>query len=307
MTRTNPPPVLSIKTLFTPSAFVCLLALSAYTPTSALPISTPRSSSVTTSSIPSEFKDTANNNNAINARSIEPNTADSSSSSTPFRTVSRPITIHVDLTAAGSSSSESSTPYERLIRHTEQQEQLFRDRETEAMARLAQEQDELEKVEQDRDQLLDNEEEEQLAQDPETIRRRQEESMGLWMAEAELDAASISSNNKAAVAEAPLVVAASSSQEKVAVEPQEAIAVAESEEGVNNPSAFDLYADDFKEVQASSAVDVKLGRRQHLRRLDPEYTEEEMLQWPIVNLAQFEDRQDEVQDEYEDDPPVYQV
>jgi len=305
MTRTNPPPALSIKTLFTPSAFVCLLAFSAYTPTSALPISTPRSSSATTSSIPSEFKDTANNNNAINARSIEPNTADSSSS-TPFRTVSRPITIHVDLTAVGSSSSESSTPYERLIRHTEQQEQFFRDRETEAMARLAQEQDELEKVEQDRDQLLDNEEEEQLAQDPETVRRRQEESMGLWMTEAELDAASISSNTKAAVAEAPLVVAATSIQEKVAVEPQEVIAVAESEEGVNNPSAFDLYADDFKEVQASSAVDVKLGRRQHLRRLDPEYTEEEMLQWPIVNLAQFEDRQDEVQDEYEDDP-VYQV
>ncbi|KAF9139917.1 hypothetical protein BG015_001865 [Linnemannia schmuckeri] len=305
MARTNPPPALSIKTLFTPSTFVCLLALSTCTPTSALPISTPRSSSTTASSIPSEFKDTANNNNAINARSIEPIAADSSSSSTPFRTVSRPITIHVDLTAAGSSS-ESSTPYERLIRHTEQQEQLFRDRETEAMARLALEQDELEKVEQDRDQLLDNEEEEQLAQDPETVRRRQEESMGLWMTEAELDAASISSNDKAAVAEAPLVVAASSIQEKVAVEPQEAIAVAESEEGVNNPSTFDLYADDFKEVQASSAAVVKLGRRQHLRRLAPEYTEEEMLQWPIVNLAQFEDRQDEVQDEYEEDQ-VYQV
>lgn len=168
------------------------------------------------------------------------------------------------------------------------------------MARLALEQDELEKAEQDRDQLLDNEEEEQLAQDPETVRRRQEESLGLWMTEAELDAASISSSNKVVVvAEAPLVLAASSIQEEV-VEPKEAIAVAESEEGVNKASAFDLYAHDFKEVEASSDT-VKVGRKQHLRRLAPEYTEEEMLQWPIVNLAQFEDRQDEVQDEYEDD------
>jgi hypothetical protein len=161
------------------------------------------------------------------------------------------------------------------------------------LARLAQEQDELEKAEQDRDQLLDNEEEEQLAQDPETVRRRQEESLGLWMTEADLDAASISSSNK-------VVVAASSIQEEV-VEPKEAIAVAESEEGVNKVSAFDLYADDFEEVEASSATVVKVGRKQHFRRLDPEYSEEEMLQWPIVNPAQFEDRQDEVQDEYEDD------
>jgi hypothetical protein len=188
-----------------------------------------------------------------------------------------------------------------LIRHTEQQEQLFRDRETEALARLAQEQDELEKAEQDRDQQLDNEEEEQLAQDPETVRKRQEESMGLWMTEAELDAASISSNNKVA---AVVPAVASAIQEEV-MEPQEAIAVAELEEGVksnNAAAAFDLYADDFKEVQASSsAVVVKVGRRQNLRRLTPEYTEEEMLQWPIVNLAQFEDRQDEVQDEYEEE------
>lgn len=173
------------------------------------------------------------------------------------------------------------------------------------MARLAQEQDELEKAEQDRDQQLDNEEEEQLAQDPETVRRRQEESLGLWMTEAELDAASISSSNKVVVAEAPLVVAASSIQEEV-VEPKEAIAVAESEERVNKASAFDLYADDFKEVEASSAAVVKVGRTQHLRRLEPEYTEEEMVQWPIINLAQFEDRQDEVQDEYEEDQ-VYQI
>ncbi|KAF9547286.1 hypothetical protein EC957_008635 [Mortierella hygrophila] len=296
MARTNPLPALSIKTLFTPSSFVCLLALSTCTPTSALPISTPHSSSTTASSIPSDSKDTTfTNNNAISARSIEPIAADSSS--IPFRTVSRPISIQVDLTAAGSSG--LSTPYERLIRHTEQQEQLFRDRESEALARLAQEQDELEKVEQDRDQLLDNEEEEQLAQDPETVRRRQEESLGLWMTEADLDAASISSSNKVVVADAPFVVAASSIQE--VVEPKGAIAVAESEEGVNKVSAFDLYADDFEEVEASSATVVEVGRKQHLRRLDPEYTEEEMLQWPIVNLAQFEDRQDEVQDEYEED------
>lgn len=170
------------------------------------------------------------------------------------------------------------------------------------MARLALEQDELEKAEQDRDQLLDNEEEEQLAQDPETVRRRQEESLGLWMTEAELDAASTSSS-KLIVAEAPLVVSASSIQE--VVEPKGAIAVAESEERANKASAFDLYANDFKEVEASSAAVVNVGRKQHLRRLAPEYTEEEMLQWPIVNLAQFEDRQDEVQDEYED--LVYQI
>jgi len=173
------------------------------------------------------------------------------------------------------------------------------------LARLAQEQDELEKAEQDRDQLLDNEEEEQLAQDPETVRRRQEESMGLWMTEAELDAASVSYSTKVVVADAPLVVAASSIQEEV-LEPKEAFAVAESEKGVNEASAFDLYADDFKEVEALSAAVAKVGRKQHLRRLAPEYTEEEMLQWPIVNLAQFEDRQDEVQDEYEEDQ-IYQV
>ncbi|KAG0294623.1 hypothetical protein BGZ96_000817 [Linnemannia gamsii] len=304
MARTNPPPALSIKTLFTPSTFVCLLALSACTPTSALPISTPHSSSTTAtaSSISSDSKDSANAN-AINARSIESTAADSSSSSTPFRTVSRPITIHVDLTPAGSSS-DSASPYERLIRHTEQQEQLFRNRETEALARLAQEQDELEMAEQDRDQQLDNEEEEQLAQDPETVRRRQEESMGLWMTDAELDAASISSN-KVVVAAVPAAADVSPIQVEE-VEPQEAIAVAESEEGVKSSNAaatFDLYADDFKEVLASSsaAVVVKVGRRQNLRRLAPEFTEEEMLQWPIINLAQFEDRQDEVQDEYEEE------
>ncbi|KAF9911549.1 hypothetical protein EC991_003013 [Linnemannia zychae] len=290
MARSTPPPALSIKTLFTPSTFICLLALSACTPTSALPISTPRSST-TASSIPSDLKDTANSNTAINSRSIE----HADSSSTPFRTVSRPITIQVDLT-----SGDSRTPYDHLIRHTEQQEQFLRNREEEALARLAREQDELEKAEQDRDQLLDNEEEEQLDQDPETVRRRQEESLGLWMTEAELDAASTSSTRAVvSLHDDAEVTVASVVQEEEESQPQEAIVVAESDEGVNN-SPFDLYAADFKEAQASPAV-VKAGRRQQLRRLAPEYTEEEMLQWPIVNQAQFEDREDEVQDEYEDE------
>ncbi|KAG0275917.1 hypothetical protein BGZ95_008222 [Linnemannia exigua] len=296
MVRSNPPPALSIKTLFTPSTFVCLLALSACTPTSALPISTPRSSSTTASSISSDSKDTANSNNAINARSIEHNDP----ISTPFRTVSRPITIQVDLT-----SGDKGTPYNRLIRHAEQQEQFLRDREEEALARLAREQDELEKAEQDRDQLMDNEEEEQLDQDPETVRRRQVESLGLWMTEAELDAASTPSNRVVVSlrdgTEAISTSAVQEEEEELESQTltQEAIAVADSDQGVNN-SPFDLYATDFKEVQASPVV-INVGRRQQLRRLAPEYTEEEMLQWPIVNQAQFEDRQDEVQDEYEEE------
>ncbi|KAG0380448.1 hypothetical protein BGX24_008234 [Mortierella sp. AD032] len=293
MARSNPPPALSIKTLFTPSTFVCLLALSACTPTSALPISTPHSSTTTASSIPSDSKDTANSNNAINARSIE----HSDSISTPFRTVSRPITIQVDFNVG-----DNASPYDRLIRHTEQQEQFLRDREVAALARLAREQDELEKAEQDRDQLLDNEEEEQLDQDPETVRRRQVESLGLWMTEAELDAAATSSNRVVVSlddTEATPVSAVLEEELESQPQAQEAIAVAESDQRANN-SPFDLYATDFKEVQASPIV-VKVGRKQQLRRLAPEYTEEEMLQWPIVNQAQFEDRQDEVQDEWEEE------
>lgn len=172
---------------------------------------------------------------------------------------------------------------------------------------LQREQDELEMAEQERDQLLDNEEEEQLAQDPETVRRRQEESLGLWMTEAELDAAAgASSSNRASASvvvsvrdaettNAPFAVSSIQEEDE---EAREAVAVAESDES----SPFDLYASDFKEVEAASPVLVPIvGRRHNLRRLAPEYTEEEMLQWPIINQAQFEDRQDEVQDEYEDD------
>jgi len=166
------------------------------------------------------------------------------------------------------------------------------------MARLEREQDELEIVEQERDQLLDNEEEEQLAQDPETVRRRQEEALGLWMTEAELDAAATTNNNNNNRASASVVVMSILNGEMTAAAAssiQEEEAVAELDES----SPFDLYAADFKEVEAASPV-VVVGHH-HLRRLAPEYTEEEMLQWPIINQAQFEDRQDEVQDEYEDD------
>ncbi|KAF9934531.1 hypothetical protein FBU30_001672 [Linnemannia zychae] len=290
MARTNPPPALSIKTLFTPSTLVCLLALSTCTPTSALPISTPRSS---TSSIPSDSTNDAPSN-AINTRSID---FSESSSSTPFRTVSRPITIQIDLNP---SSDDSTHPYERLIRQTEEQEQFFRNREEEAMARLAREQDELEIAEQDRDQELDNEEEEQLDQDPETIRRRQEESLGLWLTEAEMDAASSSSSYNSE----SVIVSFRDNIASAIQEDSQSQAAQEISEEVNSNSPFDLYAGDFKEVKASttaSAVVVNVGRRQNLRRLAPEYTEEEMLQWPIVNQAAFEDRQDEVQDEYEED------
>ncbi|KAG0237381.1 hypothetical protein BGX31_003611 [Mortierella sp. GBA43] len=186
---------------------------------------------------------------------------------TPFRRVSRPITIQVDVDAAPSSpSSASSSTLALLIEQTEKREQYFRQFEQqhqEEFARLQQEQDELEKVEQDRDQLLDNEEEEQLDQAPETVRRRQEESLGLWMTDAEFEA-----------------LGGRSQQDD-----EYELETSEEEElllHVGN-SRFDLYAEDFQEVTDSELP-----------------TEEEMLRWPITNLSQFEDRQDEVQDEYDD-------
>ncbi|KAF9997712.1 hypothetical protein BGZ65_006708, partial [Modicella reniformis] len=138
----RPSQSMRIKTLCTPTAFVCFLALSAH----ALPIvSSPASST------------NPNDNNT--PLSID----------TPFRRVSRPITIQVD-TDSSSPPSVAST-LALLIEQTEKREQYLRQYEQhsqEEFARLQQEQDELEKVEQDRDQLLDNQEEEQLDQDPET-------------------------------------------------------------------------------------------------------------------------------------------
>ncbi|KAF9112716.1 hypothetical protein BGX27_002891 [Mortierella sp. AM989] len=239
-------PNLKIKTIFKPSAFVCLLALSlCSTPTYALPI-TPLSST------PSSEQSAQ----AIDAKI------------SPFRTVSRPITIQVDLNNAPSSGSFVSserTPLSHLIQLTEQQEQFLRQNEqqgSEDLARLEQEQDELEKIEQDRDQLLDNEEEEQLDQDPETVRRRQEESLGLWMTDVDFDTIN-----------------------------QETSAHDCDDNGATKGSPFDLYAENF--MEEANPEESRIQQQE-----SP--TEEEMLQWPIINLAQFEERQDEIQDEYED-------
>jgi len=179
-----------------------------------------------------------------------------------------------------------------MFQRTEQQEQFLRQQELqtkEELSKLQEEQDQLEKEEQDRDQLLDNEEESLLDQDPETVRRRQEESLGLWMTDSEYDALNQGPNS-------------------------------------NDPShnsPFDLYADDFKEVQGvversdeerlsasssplvqsrrsattSSLLSTRKGQRLQQRQIP---TEEEMLNWPVVNAAQFEERQDEQQDEYDD-------
>ncbi|KAF9360487.1 hypothetical protein BGX26_009177 [Mortierella sp. AD094] len=262
MAKTACPPNLKIKTFFTPSAFVCLLALSlCSTPTHALPI-TPSSSTTSSADLPIDAK-----------------------ISSPFRTVSRPIAIQVELSKTPSSESYLSSeksPLSLLIHRAEQHEQFLRESEQqqdpEEFARLQQEQDELEKIEQDRDQLLDNEEEEQQDQDPETVRRRQEESLGLWMTDADFEAIS---------------------QEPSASEIDDIVA--------DKGSRFDLYAEDFTEEKTTPESDIWISRsrsflgsdmKNRLQRQQP--TEEEMLQWPIINLAQFEDRQDEIQDEYDE-------
>lgn len=176
-----------------------------------------------------------------------------------------------------------------MIQRVEQQEQFMRQHEQdpEVLARLQLEQDELEKIEQDRDQELDNEEEEQLDQDPEAVRRRQEESLGLWMSDADFEAVSQGSSSHNC---------------------------ADSE--TNKGDRFDLYAEDFKEegipdskIQGDSNFKgLRLPSRSRAflgtdkkNRISKELpTEEEMLQWPMINFAQFgEDRQDEVQDEFD--------
>ncbi|KAI8603223.1 hypothetical protein EDD21DRAFT_352036 [Dissophora ornata] len=286
MTRTAPPPpTLKIKTLFTPSTFVCLLALSlCSTPTStnALPISS------SSSSIPDQTKDTTL---AIDTTSTDSPLAPAPPQSSPFRTVSRPITIQLDL------NTPSGDSFTRLIDRTEKQEQFLREREQqdqEELFRLQQEQDELEKFEQERDQLLDNQEEEQQDQDPETVRRRQEESLGLWMTDAEFKALSREVNSNNAGSE-------DCEGDQLYQSDDESILL-------NRGSRFDLYAEDFKEVGTPENGDDKIknfeqrqrgDRKLRLQRQLPP-SEEEMLRWPIVNLSQFEDRQDEVQDEYDE-------
>lgn len=230
------------------TALVCFLALS----TQALPILPP-------SILSAEHAPIQENINT-------PISIDRANYGSPFRRVSRPITIHVDVveTVPSSSSSGSSSTLALLIEQTERREQYLRQFEQhnqQEFARLQQEQDELEKMEQDLDQLLDNQEEEQLDQDPETVRRRQEESLGLWMTDSEFE-----------------TLGATSPSQQDEQQPQD-------EEDEEQGTRFDLYAGDFQEVSEES-------------RTLP--TEEEMLQWPIINLSQFEDRQDEVQDEYDD-------
>ncbi|KAG0315307.1 hypothetical protein BGZ99_007539 [Dissophora globulifera] len=292
MARPTSLPRLTTKALFTPSTFVCLLALSlCSTPTAthALPIS------------PSIPRAGRHSNAAI---SIDSSTNSPSAAAppliAPFRTVSRPINIHVDITSG------QSVPLARLVEHTERFEQLLRQREQQhrqELARMQLEQDELEKVEQDRDQLLDNEEELLLDQDPATVRRRQEESLGLWMTDSDFEA---------------LQEGASTGDDNLAegVSRQERILLTKN-------SLYDLYADDFEEVAItpekealrdtstvrsleqrlgapSSSSRSRFAASYRLQRLSSP-TEEEMLQWPVNNLSQFEDRQDETQDEYDEE------
>ncbi|KAF9283225.1 hypothetical protein BGZ68_005488 [Mortierella alpina] len=309
MAKTAPPPSLSIRTFFTPTTFVCLLALTLCTPTSttALPIgASPISASAagSSSSIPSPNRLRRDSGLRVDTTSTQSTDSPSiasappalSSSGAPFRTVSRPITIKVDLSGSSSPSSKSDPSYALMIQRTEQQEQFLRQQELqtqEELSKLQEEQDQLEKEEQDRDQLLDNEEESLLDQDPETVRRRQEESLGLWMTDSEYDALNQGPNS-------------SNSNEP------------------SRNSPFDLYADDFKEVQgvverrsdeerlstssspsvqsrrsvtASALLSARKSRRLQQREVA---TEEEMLKWPVVNAAQFEERKDEEQDEYDD-------
>ncbi|KAK3816220.1 MAG: hypothetical protein J3Q66DRAFT_194752 [Benniella sp.] len=254
---------MKIKTLFTPTALVCLLALSSH----ALPILPPSSPSPSTEH---DIHDPA--------------------FGSPFRRVSRPITIQIDIEpASSSSSSSSSSTLALLIEQTEKREQYLRQFEQldqEEFARLQQEQDELEKVEQDLDQLLDNQEEEQLDQDPETIRRRQEESLGLWMTDSEFEALG---------EDVPSLQDQSTEEEEEEEEEEDRILL-------NKGGRFDLYAEDFKEVTGSLETSFSQIRARSLTNVDSTLpSEEEMLQWPVINLSQFEDRQDEVQDEYEDE------
>ncbi|KAF9435300.1 hypothetical protein BGZ76_006555 [Entomortierella beljakovae] len=259
MARSHTSPNLKVKTIFAPSTLVCMLAFSICSPstTTALPIT------------PSSSTPSAENHS-------------------PFRTFSRPITIQIDLNTQPQDPyiPKDNSPLSIMIQRVEQQEQFMRQHEQdpEVLARLEHEQDELEKIEQDRDQELDDEEEEQLDQDPEAVRRRQEESLGLWMSDADFDAVSQGSSSHGC---------------------------ADSE--VNKGSKFDLYAEDFKEeripeskIQSDSNIrGLRIPSRAYLgtdkkNRIAEQPTEEEMLQWPMINLAQFgEDRQDEVQDEFD--------
>ncbi|KAG0033217.1 hypothetical protein BGZ81_009080 [Podila clonocystis] len=250
-------PQLAIKTLFTPTTLVCFLALSLCTPTSttALPIQRQSSSS--------------------------PQSASAESIDSPFRTVARPITIQVELLHNEA----------RLIEQTERLEQHYRQQQPHhpstiddqiRLALLVQEQDQLEREQQDRDQLLDNEEEAQEAQDPET-RRREQEALGLWMSDSEIEALNQGTD----------------------------------EEGACNGSEcareFDLFAEEFQEERNEGVVaEAKEGVHSSTlapRSLAPEEyknnkvalpSEEEMLQWPIVNPALFLDREDETQDYYDE-------
>ncbi|KAF9897215.1 hypothetical protein BX616_005989 [Lobosporangium transversale] len=244
------------------NALACFLALSICTTTTSLPIGNPRSSP--------------------QSKSVDSTSTSGSPSNTPFHTISRPITIKVDL------NTEDPSPLARLVEKVEQQEQYYRQqrlhpRQTpqgEEFARLQKEQDELEKVEQDRDQLLDNQEEEQLDQDPEAVRRRQEESMGLWMTDSEFETLN---------QEEP------SNDESANTDSHESILL-------NKGAHFDLYAEDLQEVplEEQNENQPSISRARSLIVESEQPTEEEMLAWPIVNLSQFEDRQDEVQDEYDD-------
>ncbi|KAF9182885.1 hypothetical protein BGZ49_004650 [Haplosporangium sp. Z 27] len=249
MIKSSNHPELKIKTIFTPSNFVCLLALSlcSTTPiTSALPILPTNPSSA------------------------------SSDSNPPFHTISRPVTIQLGFEQQQQRLESPNTDtllLELLTQRVEQHERFLRQNEQDPVefARLQHEQDELEKIEQDRDQLLDNQEEEQLDQDPEAVRRRQEESLGLWMTDADFDLIST----------------------------QEEDYPRHQPHHQHENCRFDLYAEDFKEVPSRSR---SFWGKEPEEEPEEEETpsEEQMLRWPITNLNEFEPRQDGDLDEFDE-------
>ncbi|KAG0048998.1 hypothetical protein BGZ83_006141 [Gryganskiella cystojenkinii] len=268
---------------------VVLLAFLLYSPTSthALPLS-PSTLSPSTS-IPS-LPPISPSSSPLSA--IQP-----ALNGSPFRRLSRPITIQAELAPSLAKddlhSKVYSDPLQHLLEGTEHHEQELRFLQQEALLQLQTEQDRLEREEQDRDQLQDNEEEQQEDEDAETVRRRQEEALGLWMTDTDFDAfgqitRKDRDDNDLDFHDSDVDRVLSHSNEN---------------------DHFDLFAEGFKEdpgyleqENKSPQEDVlsRSGRSSPMRMAKEVPTEDEMLQWPLVNSVEFEDRQDEIHDEYDE-------
>ncbi|KAF9427683.1 hypothetical protein BGZ94_004393 [Podila epigama] len=235
--------------------------------------------------------------------------------SSPFKTISRPVTIKLglhppptnpSLSSSSSPSSSRNNDNTRLINDIEALEQQYRQLESlderTKLALLVQEQDELEREQNDIDQLLDNEEEELLSLDPETRRNRQDEALGLWMSDAELDALNQGEDDD--------LDNDSNSSSSIAGDEFDLYAKHfeghdEDEEVEDNVMAEDVT----EEVPKLQGQQIRNNNNAPLPSSSSSSsssypksipTEEEMLRWPIINQIMFEDRQDEVQDEYDD-------